>query len=344
VIFLSVSSVYASGFSSHGNSSFRHWNYDREISNFNRSREREFRRNEDRELKRIWGFGHREEMVFLHFGISGSMNSARHEAYVYYQLGNVALQQKNYAQAIVEYTTAIEIYPGLSAVYRNRGAAYYELKEFNEAIADFLKADQLASTDSSSFINMIQQAALLEGARPVFQQGLNDMHHNNDAQAIVEYSKAIEICPVMAEAYYSRGIAYYKLNDPIKAMADVNKAGELGFPVKSDLIISIKDSGNIPKSIEDLTQAIQINPTDARLYFRRGLCYKKQHNYAQAIADETTAIGLNPNYGNAFRARGNCYFLSKEYNKSWADITRAQELGIFIKPDLINQLKQALGK
>jgi len=244
----------------------------------------------------------------------------------------------------LEFTQAIEIYPGLAEAYRLRGVTYYRQNKYTEALVDINRASQLGAKDSASMFDMIKRAAAHQDAMLLFQQAQEDMHLDNNAQAIAEFTKAIEIFPGMSEAYYSRGTVYYKENNYSMALADVNKAGELGFPVKPDLVIVIKDAGNMPQTIEDLTQSIYLNPDDARLYFRRGLCYKKKRNYVQAIADETRAIEINPHYGNAYRTRGACYFFEKEYDQSWADMTKAQQLGIRLNPTIYNKLKQALGR
>jgi len=343
LIFLNFSFAYARSHSIHGENFLRHWDVDREISDFNKGREREFRNLEERHLSRVWETAQRAEIIFFHT-VPNYITSSKYFAYQHIRLGTDDLHKGNFTQAVVEFTKAIETCPDLAVAYHLRAIAYNRLMQYDKALVDIYKADQLGSTDSTSFINMIKREASHQGAMAEFQLGLNDMHLNNNDQAIMEYTKAIEIFPEMAEAYYSRGTAYYKKAEYAKALADVNKAAELGFPVKPDLIIVIKDSGNLPQTIEDLTQAIYTDPDNERLYFRRGLCYKKKKNYAQAIADETRAIEINPNYGNAYRSRGACYFYEKDYTNSWADMMKAQDLGIHLNPDIMNKLRQALAK
>ena len=50
---------------------------------------------------------------------------------------------------------------------------------------------------------------------------------NQYDRAIQDYSKAIELGPGHAIAYYNRGNVYIELNQPIKAIKDYNKAIEL---------------------------------------------------------------------------------------------------------------------
>jgi tetratricopeptide (TPR) repeat protein len=80
-------------------------------------------------------------------------------------------------------------------------------------------------------------------------------------KAIADYTKAIEINPQSAEAYYNRGIAWY-------------------------------DKGNNEKAIADYTKVIAINPKDAEAYDSRGDAWEKKGNHAKAKADYAKAKEL----------------------------------------------------
>ena len=48
-------------------------------------------------------------------------------------------------------------------------------------------------------------------------------------EAFEDYSKAIELNPSFAEAYYNRGIIQIFMKDTRKGCLDISKAGELGI-------------------------------------------------------------------------------------------------------------------
>ena len=48
------------------------------------------------------------------------------------------------------------------------------------------------------------------------------------SNALINYSKAIELNPDLGEAYFNRGLIYIQLGDKEKGVADLSKAGELG--------------------------------------------------------------------------------------------------------------------
>lgn len=59
------------------------------------------------------------------------------------ELGNEAFKNKNYPQAVAYFTQAIAEAPGDHTIYGNRSAAYYNMHNFNEALADGDKCIQL---------------------------------------------------------------------------------------------------------------------------------------------------------------------------------------------------------
>jgi len=114
-------------------------------------------------------------------------------------------------------------------------------------------------------------------------------------EAVRLYTKAIEIDPNFADAYFNRGLAY-------------------------------ADMQNYTQAIKDYTKAIEINPDYAEAYYNRGNTYAQIKEHSLAISDLTKAIEINPNYAEAYNNRGNTYFDIKEYFKSISDYTKAIEI------------------
>ena len=48
-------------------------------------------------------------------------------------------------------------------------------------------------------------------------------------EAIVDYTKAIQLYPYYSEAYFNRGLVQIYLRDTEKGCLDISKAGELGI-------------------------------------------------------------------------------------------------------------------
>jgi tetratricopeptide (TPR) repeat protein len=92
-------------------------------------------------------------------------------------------------------------------------------------------------------------------------------------QAIVVYSRSINLDPYNADAYLGRGLAYENL-------------------------------GEYDKALSDYSQVITLKPKDPQAYFVRGLLYDLMGKTDQAIQDYSTAISLKPNNADFYYYRG----------------------------------------
>ena len=55
-------------------------------------------------------------------------------------------------------------------------------------------------------------------------------------RALEDYTRAIELYPYFAEAYYNRGLVQIYLKDTRKGCLDISKAGELGITEAYDVL------------------------------------------------------------------------------------------------------------
>ncbi len=73
-------------------------------------------------------------------------------AYLYYNRGNVYVERQDYAQAVENYTQALERDPNLAEAWYNRGLARMALKQQDDAISDLSKAGELGLYTAYSII------------------------------------------------------------------------------------------------------------------------------------------------------------------------------------------------
>lgn len=86
------------------------------------------------------------------------------------------------------------------------------------------------------------------------------------------------------------------------------------------------EAGNYEGAIEDLNQAIKLEPQNALAYNRRGDAYYRLGDYEQAQADSSQAILLNPQDANAYFDRGFAYSELGKYKEAIADYNQAIKL------------------
>ena len=144
-----------------------------------------------------------------------------------------------------------------------------------------------------------------------FNRGLTYSNQGDLTQAIVDYTKAIEINPNYAGAYNNRGNIYFRQTNFGLANSDYSKAIEIDpnneFAHRNRGNIYFR-KGNYDKAIADYTKAIEINPNSAKTYRNRGNVYFSHGNYDKAIIDYDKAIEIDPNYADAYNSKAYTFY------------------------------------
>ena len=117
-------------------------------------------------------------------------------------------------------------------------------------------------------------------------------------EAIIEYSKAIELAPDLAEAYNNRATAYTEKGEYDKAIADCTKVIEMDpqsiIPYYNRSIAYLY-KGEYEKTIADCTKILDSGLNSPWVYYHRGMAYFKMRVYAAAIADFKMANNISTN-------------------------------------------------
>jgi len=80
------------------------------------------------------------------------------------------------------------------------------------------------------------------------------------------------------------------------------------------------------RTTADYDNAIELNPDNADVYYKRGDAYDELGEYGKAIADYNKAIKLNPDHALAYLNRGCAYGEMGEYEKAIVDYNKVTEL------------------
>lgn len=154
--------------------------------------------------------------------------------------------------------------------------------------------------------------------------------------AVIDFSKAIELNMDFADAYYNRGLAWQNLNDKQKATADFDiaiikyESAIENNPYDAELLlfrgIIWYYKEDFTKAIDDFTKAIKMNPYFIEAYYNSGLARFAKKEYDNSIKDYSKAIAFNSKYVETFYYdRGNAWQAQGQYDKAIADYTEAIE-------------------
>lgn len=121
--------------------------------------------------------------------------------------------KKQFREAVKDYTEAIRLNPSYSLPYNNRALIYSMQGKKKQALSDFNRSIEI---DSTNFYALNSRGRFFLVDR------------NDPERAIEDFDKAIALNPQFGVAYANRGFAYEKLGDKPKALADLERALELG--------------------------------------------------------------------------------------------------------------------
>lgn len=161
---------------------------------------------------------------------------------------DICAGNKIYGTAIKAYTKLIDNKILRSDYFLNRGYCYYQLKEYQNAEKDYLKALTLPNP-----------------AMDLLYDNLSLLYFDqNNFEKSLEYSsKRIELNPGNHVPYIDRGLCYRKMKRYKEAEKDFNKSLEIkpdffrAFGYRSFLYLELKQYN---KSFEDASKAVEINP------------------------------------------------------------------------------------
>ena len=129
--------------------------------------------------------------------------------------GMRAFNNKNYEEALVLFSKAIEMYPYFAEPYCLRARTHYKMENYEEAISDYTECIDYDPNNADAY----------------YWRGKAYYYLEDYSNAISSYNKAIELDPDNIYYLYSRGSSYFlrdKNNDIFYAINDFRKGCELG--------------------------------------------------------------------------------------------------------------------
>jgi tetratricopeptide (TPR) repeat protein len=133
----------------------------------------------------------------------------------------------------------------------------------------------------------------------------------------------------LAEAYYSRGLAYGTKNDLDQSILDHTQALQLNpkfaeaFYRRANALLR---KGNYAGAIFDYDEAIRLKPGDANSFYGRGIAYVYSGKADRGIEDYDEALSLNPGFAKAFYGRGFAHAHKRRYDLAIRDYSQAVRL------------------
>lgn len=131
----------------------------------------------------------------------------------------------------------------------------------------------------------------------IFEQGMEEFDEGKYADAIQDYTIALDIDPGSRDAYFNRGLAYYSIEDDDSALDDFSSALKIN-PNDADALrwrgCCYKAKGEDDKALDDLTASLEIDSGNSEALLERSKIYAKQGLYKPAKTDCEYVLIFDP--------------------------------------------------
>ena len=155
-------------------------------------------------------------------------------------------------------------------------------------------------------------------AKSAYNSGVEIQEDERWEDAIPKYNRAIELDPDFADAFQNRGVSYFNLGLYQRARQDFDEATRLDPKAGSWIKVFV---------YQDLYDAVETQPHDAKSYYDRGRSHLLLGELQQAIDYLDEATRLDPEYSRAPFIRALAYTLLADDTAAQRDIDWALELG-----------------
>ena len=294
------------------------------------------------------------------------------DAVAYNNIGLAKEYSDNYSyqNAIEDYTKAINIEPN-NIRLNNRANAYYEIKEYEKAKADYLKVleyniDEETRQEINEKLKIIN---ILYNSKKQVVKEIEDSFLENpilklgpeETREVLEYEykrgnykKVIDICQEIEYGFdddmFTEDIlvcdllakSYYKNKQYDDAIEYWNKIlsyeedYEIDYMSKGSAELQV---GNYDQAIKDFTSYLEIYPDSACAHFSIGLAKECADDYSikDAIKDYTQAIKLDKKNTIYLNERAEAYYEINDYKKAVKDWEKVLKLDSEYKIDYFDK-------
>lgn len=239
------------------------------------------------------------------------------------QKGAMALQQRNYSEAINIFSEYISKDTTREEAYYNRGVAYLSVGDFFLSIVDFSKAMDINPKNPDTYN----------------YRGLAFTYIDQLNRAAADFTMAIKLDKKFGEAYSNRGNIYLSAKLLDSAKMDFDKAMKL-IPKNPELAMYrarwFYMKKNYKNAISEYTRAMNLGIKSPTLYYNRANAYFKFEKYQEAIKDYTKALEFNPDDVEVLNNRAIAYEKLGSSDLAKFDRDQIQKIKLSLIPDIKN--------
>lgn len=140
---------------------------------------------------------------------------------------------------------------------------------------------------------------------------------------ITLWSDVLDQFPDTPIAYNNRGSKYMEIGELRLALDDLNQAVHLNPKYKDayfNRALLYTETGQYERAISDLSTIIGLDSSHLEAYNNRGFVHFRKNNLTEAISDFTQALKIDPSYMQARLNRAQCHIQLRNYRNAYEDV------------------------
>jgi tetratricopeptide (TPR) repeat protein len=259
-----------------------------------------------------------------------------------FKAGSEFVDNMKYEEAIVQFTSAINLEPSNAEYYYVRGLAFEKLGKYNEAFADYQKANVFKPKDVDPIISMGRVCNLMkkyDAALVLLNKasGLDKRNATIYPEKVITLTglekydlalKASDTALLIKDTpmdYYYRGIIYVKLNNDIFGKKELEKSiskdKKLVEPrlALADLLLR---NNNPQEAMNQCNVIISNDDRNTAAYLMRSKIYVVNLDFPNAINDISKNILIEPNNPEYYYTRGLYYQKFNQHSNAINDFSK----------------------
>ncbi len=148
--------------------------------------------------------------------------------------------------------------------------------------------------------------------------------------AMLDYRQAIQIAPTLYRPYFNRALLFTAQNQLDSALIDYSKAARLA-PDTADVFLNRGQVyamlDQVPQAIQDFEKATRLDAENALAWYNLGNTYYRRQEFAKAIPAFDKATRRDPKFGKAFYGLGLSQYEGGEKDLGCLSLQQAERLG-----------------
>ena len=229
----------------------------------------------------------------------------------------ILLGLKMYQESYDVYTKSLEVDPSYLGSYNDRGLLLYTIQQFDAAILDFSAGLEIAKTDSSKHLLLLNRAAAKIYKRN-FMDAYDDLMtiYRKDSSDIGMLTNLASICDEIGKG-----------NETLMYLERVIKIDPTNFPAYGNIGFKYQEMGDYKTAIKYFDKVLELQPNEPLGFSNRSFAKLKSGDIKGAYTDIEKSLSIYPNNSYAYRMRALIYIQDKKTELACKDLDKALELG-----------------